>query len=254
MKITYAMILTFILGWALIGCNSHSGPSGNGNEESTTQNLEKNVSGLTNIQLNNNNGAVQLKLISGSTLKVKAKKIVENGTAKLAEELFKEMVVSLRTSGDTVYIETSGYSKKIIDKYNSNASFAINFVLEVPSNLNVFNISTGNGDVTATSLTGAFKLKSGNGSITLNGNTNVTRSSTLNNGNGAIVVKLQKFESTQAMNITTGNGNINLSLASNIKCTLVIKQFMKDTKTINRNGAVKINATANLGTVEYSFF
>jgi hypothetical protein len=209
---------------------------------------------LTNIQLNNNNGDVQLKLVSGSRLKVKVEKIVENGTAELAEELFKEMVVSLRTSGKTVYVKTSGDSKKIIDKYNSNASFAINFVLEVPSNLNVFNISTGNGDVTATSLTGAFNLKCGNRSITLNGNTNVTRSSTLNNGNGDIVVKFQKFESTQAMNITTGNGNINLSLASDIKCTLVISQFMEDTKTINRNGVVKINATTKRGTVKYSFF
>jgi hypothetical protein len=250
MKVTYALILTLILTSALIGCNSNSGSTtGNDNGESVTQTLEMDVGTTNKIQLNNANGNVRLKLRSGSTLKVNVKKIVENGTAELAAELFKEMVVSINTSASTVYVEISGDSQKILDKYNSNANFAINFGLEVPSNLNVFNISTGNGNVTATSLTGAFNLKSGNGNIALKGNMNITGSSTLNAGNGSIAVKLQKFESSQAMNIKTGNGNINFDLASSIQCTLVLKDSTRSDTIDHNGGGVKIYATVGNGII-----
>jgi hypothetical protein len=162
---------------------------------------------FTNIQLNNDVGNVQLKLGSGSTLKVNAKKILRNGTTEMAEELFKEMVVSVRKNGNTVYVETSGDKDKIFAKYSNvkNPSFEINFVLEAPSNLNAFNISTDVGEITATALTGSFKLTTTTGNIVLNGNTNVTGSSTIKGGVSSIDVRLKKFEASQAMNITTAN-------------------------------------------------
>jgi hypothetical protein len=262
MRVLYVAILMLVFGGVVMGFSFNSNVVSNNSDITSTNVSEHNVDNLRRIELHNEVGNVTLKPSSGSLLKMSSEKVLINGTPKLAEELFAKITITVRNDPDTVYIETSGRENmaEILEKYKneiniSKVIFSINYILEVPTNLEAFAVSTEVGNLILADLTGSYDLKTSTGNITLNHKMKVNGNSTFLTGVGNISIGLREVEATEEILVEVQTGNIDLSLANDLKCTLEIETFKGGTCTeLHNGGGVKINAKSGVGNVNYGFF
>jgi hypothetical protein len=253
----------FVLGGIFMGYGSSCSSAANNKENEIKDKgvIEYQVANLSRIELHNEVGNIEVKPAANDSLQIGIEKIVEYGTKELAAELFEKIQVTVRDEEATVFIDITGWECKdeIIAAYKdvvdiTKVNFKIDFVLEVPANLNNMILSTAVGNITATELTGALDFKASTGNIVLNNEMKIIGNSSFKAGVGNVDITLQEVDSTEAITIEVQTGNINLSLPDALNCTLEIESFMKKKQTVAHNGGgVIIKANSGVGNVNYSF-
>jgi hypothetical protein len=262
MRLQGLALCLVILGGALMWCNTKTNATKKGDEFIAIQSMEQSVENSNCLALANQVGNIEVKQSVGHTLKITAEKVLKNGTAALAKELFAKIEIAVRNDQNIVYIEATGleYQAEIVAKYQAEidvnqVNLEINYVLEVPLSLNQFKISTGVGNITLNDLNGSLDLKAGIGNIGLNNKIGINGDSSLLTEVGNVAVKLQKIAPTARLNVEVQTGNINLSLPQSIQCIMEIDQYMETGKEREINGGgAEIKAKAVLGKVEVGFY
>jgi hypothetical protein len=262
MKLESIPFYLLIFGGILIGCSLKTTATNRADEFKTTESKQWDVANLRRLALINQVGNIEVKQSNNADLKITVEKVLKNGTAALAKELFAKIEIAVRNDQNIVYIEATGleYQAEIVAKYQAEidvnqVNLEINYVLEAPLSLNQFKISTGVGNITLNDLTGSFDLKAGIGNISLNNKMGINGDSSLLTEVGNAAVKLQNIAPAARLNVEVQTGNINLSLPQSIQCILEIDQYMETRKEREINGGgAEMKAKAVLGKVEVGFY
>jgi len=175
-KITALLILVIIMG---------AGKTVIGEEKTKKYHESWPASGIENVRISNKFGEVKFINDGSTEITIDVKVTVEGSNEKKVTDLIEKINVSFNKSGNTVKAETS-----IENNYNFNGKFSIDYIINVPSDRNlwvsnkygnvVVNLLTGTGEfdvqygnITAVSLKGAstrLKLAYGKGNINATGN------------------------------------------------------------------------------------
>jgi hypothetical protein len=191
-----AVLLTAALG----ACTLHGGPLQGRATDVWTRSYTLADGG--EFQIVGGNGTIDVEGGSGSTIEVKAERVVRAQTDAGAREIAARVRISEDVSPDKVVIRTEGLGGIVI-----GVEIAVNYHVSVPTSTRV-RLHTANGDLTVANVGGIVVASTTNGSITAR---------TLSGGldarstNGGISVDLAAV-SGDAVDLRATNGDIVLTL------------------------------------------
>jgi hypothetical protein len=153
------------------------------------------------ISIENVNGDIEITGGSGNTVEITAAKSADD-----ADDLAR-LRVEIRADADSIRIETV-YGKAGGGWFNNNSG-QVNYTLAVPASTNLDTISTVNGDIRVSGVSGSVKAESVNGDQELR---NLVADVDLETTNGGIEASFDTLKGEQRVNADTVNGRITLLL------------------------------------------
>jgi len=162
------------------------------------------------ISLENVNGDVRIVGGTGNTVEIKAEKRADN-----AEDLAR-LIVKIKAQPDSIHIDTV-HEKSQSRWFGRNNSGQVTYTLAVPEASNLDSISTVNGEVEISGVSGMTNAESVNGALLLR---NLRGDADLQTTNGSIEAHFDSMHGSQHVDADTVNGRITLHLPENASARL----------------------------------
>jgi hypothetical protein len=160
---------------------------------------------------------------------------------KFAAEILDEAEVSVKIRGDELKVSTHAKEnpKKSLwtwaQKEYGTSDFSINYVIELPSSIDRYEIKNNVGKIELRGLEGDFSIVSDVGSITLT-DVEITGKSSVKSDTGSIKLDIREMDSGSSLKASSNIGAVSASLAPDLKCTVEAKS---DLGTISGTGKGK---------------
>ena len=165
-----------------------------------TEEMTFSVASDARLSLENINGYIQITGGSGDEVHLVAKKKASQ------QEYMDELRVVVDADDDYIRIETRHPSNEgSWFKRGKDRSGSVSFVLEVPSDINLDTISTVNGDVDISAVTGQVKAETVNGSLHAMGLEGDVKLETVN---GSVKAEFDQLGAGQRVSAEAVNGKI----------------------------------------------
>ncbi|MEP7345202.1 MAG: DUF4097 family beta strand repeat-containing protein, partial [Gemmatimonadaceae bacterium] len=241
----------FIVAVALVGASvSSAGAQDIVGRKETTFNINERVASGEWLRIASPNGSISITQGSGDRVEIRAEKDVRRGSVEDVGFVVRRESGGLTVCAvydDEDECGSNGNYRGHNDnwrRWRNGGQPRINFTVRIPAGVKVkagsgngdvsvtgagseVSASTGNGRVNVSGTTGEVTASTGNGRVTVegargpveastgNGDVRVTTSLgpvTASSGNGDIEVAMDKLESSSAMNFSTGNGRITVTV------------------------------------------
>jgi hypothetical protein len=111
------------------------------------------------VVISNRNGSIEIEGGEGSTVDVRAERVVRATTAKTAGDVLPRIRITEDIKPDLVSIRTEGIEGLLV-----GVSFDVTYRVRVPAGAGV-RVQTSNGDITVTGVSGRLVANSANGNI-----------------------------------------------------------------------------------------
>ena len=157
------------------------------------------------ISLDNVNGDVRITGGSGNTVEIKADKRADS-----AEDLAR-LTIEIKADPDSIHIETRE-EKSGGRWFGNHNSGKVTYTLTVPAGVDLDTISTVNGNVEISDVSGTTNAESVNGDLLLE---NLMGDADLETTNGGIEAHFDALQGSQRIDAGTVNGRITLFLPEN---------------------------------------
>src|SRR5688572_726139 len=155
LRFTFLLVL---LVCALTGCDLSVGNLAERATEEWTRSYPLAAGG--ELRIGNTNGRIEVEGVDGSTVEVRAEKIARAATETGARELLPRITIKEDAQPDRVTIETEKMSGIMI-----GAAFEVRYHVRAPKGALV-NVSTTNGGIGLTALSGKVVARTTNGGVT----------------------------------------------------------------------------------------
>lgn len=169
----------------------------------------------------NANGRVSVSNINGSiTIEAWDKNEVRLEATKFADtkEALAEMELDITSTSDRFSVEVDYLKKNYGDnKHWGRKRMEVQFRLSVPRTAVLDEIEAVNGSVTVSNFTNITKISAVNGEVTA---TNLRGTANLSTVNGTVQCDFDRLDGSSKVNLSTVNGQVNLSLPSDINATV----------------------------------
>jgi len=179
--------------------------------------------------VDNTNGSVYVESWDRNEVRIEAEKVVKARSRRQAEEIMERVKIEIEQGRDYLKIRTK-YPKRRGGFWNSlfgnRASIKVKYRIFVPKEAKI-DISTVNGKVGVTDVTGSIRVKTTNGGIEVHGAKGSIKAKTTN---GGINVELVEFEEDVEMSFRTTNGSIKVYFPENLRA---------DVEARTTNGSVR---------------
>jgi len=163
------------------------------------------------VRITNRNGRIEVTGVGGSTVEIRAERIVHAATDQNARDLLSRIAMTEETGADHVSVATEGIPGILI-----GVSVEVNFHVRMPQTARLRAQLT-NGDVTADGVEGSSVLSTTNGRVT---GANLRGTAEAHVVNGRINLDIAGFGDRAAVSATTTNGNVDLKLPLDADGTL----------------------------------
>jgi DUF4097 and DUF4098 domain-containing protein YvlB len=158
------------------------------------------------LSLENINGEITVTGGSGSTIEVTARKKAGS------QDYLDDMKVVVDASSDYVRIETKHpKSKGGWRVFGNDNSGSVSYEVTVPANIDLDTISTVNGSVTISAVSGTVKAETVNGDLDTS---DLSSNVSLETVNGSIEARFDRLDGDQRVSAEAVNGKITLKLPS----------------------------------------
>ncbi|NIR51801.1 DUF4097 domain-containing protein [candidate division KSB1 bacterium] len=168
------------------------------------------------LLLSNTNGSITVESWDRNEVRIEAEKRVKARDRRLAEEVMEELKIDIRHKNDYIEIDTKIPKRRrgFLDSFfGDNVSVSVQYRLKVPSEVSL-DISTVNGPVEVSEVTGKMEVRSTNGRIEIQESKGSIRAKTTN---GGIEVELLEFDEDEDMYFKTTNGGITVYFPENFR-------------------------------------
>src|SRR5262245_10044326 len=154
------------------------------------------------IRIGNTNGRVEIEGVEGSTVEVRAEKIARAATETGARELLPRITIKEDAQPDRVSIETERLSGIML-----GAAFEVRYHVRAPKGA-VVNVTTTNGGIGLTALSGRIVAHTTNGGVSAK---ELTGGIDARSTNGGVTIDFAKL-GTERISARTTNGGVVLML------------------------------------------
>jgi hypothetical protein len=165
------------------------------------------------VEISNVNGKIEVSPGQGNAVEVYAKKIGKGSSKEAAKQALERVQIADSTNGGVIKVETK-VERGSGGMFN-HSSAQVEYIVRVPANAEV-NLSTVNGGVEISGLTGRIKAEATNGGIRGRDIAGEIEAVTTN---GGVEVELASV-APGGVRLECTNGGIELSLPSDAKATL----------------------------------
>ena len=185
------------------------------------------------IRIGNTNGRVEVEGVDGSTVEVRAEKIARAATDTGARELLPRITIREDVQSDRVTVETERLSGIMI-----GAAFEVRYHVRAPRGA-VVNVTTTNGGIGLTALTGKVVAHTTNGGVTAK---ELTGGIDARSTNGGVTLDFASLGS-EPVSARTTNGGVVVTLPSSTKA---------DVSASCTNGGIIVSPDLTLSVTEQS--
>lgn len=187
------------------------------------------VGSATILSLDNAVGQIEIVAGEGDTINVTATVIAHNKAKdKFAAEVLDKAEATVKISGDKLVVTTHAKENPKKDLWSwaqkkyGTSDFSINYVIEVPSSIDRYEINNNVGTIQLYGLQGLFHIASDVGSIVLE-DVNIADTSTVKSDTGNIRLDIRDMQSSSSLKASSSLGAITASLAPDLNCTVEAK-------------------------------
>jgi hypothetical protein len=163
------------------------------------------------VRITNRTGRIEVAGVSGSSVEIRAERIVRAATEQKARDLLSKIAMTEETSSDHVAVATEGIPGILI-----GVSVEVNFHVRMPQTARL-RVQLTNGDVTADGIEGSTVLSTTNGRVT---GANLRGATEAHVVNGRINLDIAGFGDRAAVSATTTNGSVDLKVPLDANGTL----------------------------------
>ena len=165
-----------------------------------------------NVSVSNVNGSVTVEAWDRDEVRLEATKIGDS------KETLADVEIKVNATPDSFSVEAEYRGLKWSDKReNRHRKLEVEFRLSVPRAAVLNEIETVNGSVTVSNFTNVTKVSAVNGSVSA---MNLRGAASLSTVNGQVVADFDRVEGASKINLSTVNGQVNLTLPSDVNATL----------------------------------
>ncbi len=166
-----------------------------------------------NVRVSNINGSVTVEAWDRDEVRLEATKIADS------KETLADVDLKINATADSFSVEADYKAWKWNDKRVENRyrKLEVEFRLSVPRGAVLNEIETVNGSVTVSNFTNVTKVSAVNGSVIA---TNLRGTASLSTVNGQVTADFDRVEGSSKINLTTVNGQVNLTLPSDVNATV----------------------------------
>jgi Putative adhesin len=162
------------------------------------------------VSISNVNGRIDIEAVDGTTVDISAERIARGATDQLASDLLKRVVISDRSTPDSVSVQTEKVEGILI-----GARFEVRYRVKVPRTATI-QASTVNGGVEAKGVAGRLTARTTNGGIVGRDLSGGVEARVVNGGVRIQMAAVGKDEVV----MTTVNGGVRLALPESAKATV----------------------------------
>ncbi|WP_223066747.1 DUF4097 family beta strand repeat-containing protein [Paenibacillus caui] len=229
--------------------------------QSRSGRLEKSVSASMDqvaadsaLEVDNQVGQIEIKPSTGNALTAEAVISSQDKKAFHAEReaILEEATVSITAEDNEirVHVHPKGDPSKDLwdwaeEKYGFS-DFSIDYIIEVPESLTVYNLENNVGNIKLQELAGAFQIKTDVGNVEMD-QTAFTDDSVVTSNTGEIELDIASLADKASLKAKTDIGSLNAHLAKALKCTLDVSTDVGEI-----TGAAKGESKINGGGPELS--
>ena len=206
---TRVIPLVLLVAWASAACGGSMGHLEAVQSETWVRTYSIAPNG--EFVLVNGNGLVDVEGVDGSTLEVRAEKIVRGATEQIARDLLPKITIKERATPESVTVESESIPGILL-----GASYEVRYHVKTPRTVSV-RATTTNGRLRAANLAGQLVAQTSNGPIVASHLSGGFQGMTTN---GPIGVQLDRLGADRVTARTT-NGRVTLALPDTAKANLV---------------------------------
>lgn len=179
------------------------------------------------LSIDNAVGTIEVTSIAGDQINVSATIMAHNVSAHSTDrqEILDHAEVSIQLNGNTLEVSTKPKesSKKDLWTWAQNkygySDFSINYVIEIPANLNRYQINNRVGEISLHNLQGTYHIVSNVGAISIEG-AKVTGKSSVESNTGSIHLEISDMKNGSSLSAKSDIGSLTAVLAHDLKCNL----------------------------------
>ena len=205
---SFPMALAAPLFGLLAGCEMAVGPLASRASETWTHTYPLTAGG--EVQIVNTNGRVEVEGVEGSSVEIRAERIVRAATEEGAHQLLSHIVIKEDVTPDRVSVQTERITGLMI-----GAGFEVRYHVKAPK-LATVRATTTNGAIGVTALGGRLIAQTTNGGVSakdLSGGVEARAT------NGGVSVELASL-GPERVELETTNGGVTLTLPETAKANL----------------------------------
>jgi hypothetical protein len=165
------------------------------------------------IRIGNTNGRVEVEGVDGSTVEIKAEKIARSATETGAKELLPRIAIKEDIQPDRVSVETEKMNGIMI-----GAAFEVRYHVRAPRGA-VVNVTTTNGGIGLTALSGKIIAHTTNGGVTAK---ELTGGIEARSTNGGVSIDFAQL-GTEPVSARTTNGGVTIMLPGSAKADVTAR-------------------------------
>jgi hypothetical protein len=199
---------SFIFAIAAAACGVPIGPLQARATDTWTRSYQLSKTG--ELSIGNINGRIDIEGVDGSTVDISAERIARGASDRLASDLLKRIVISDRSTPDSVSVQTEKVEGILI-----GASFEVRYHVKAPKTATI-HASTVNGGVEVTGAAGRLIARTTNGGIVGKGITGGVEARVVN---GGIRIQLAAVGKDEVV-MTTVNGGVRVALPEKARATV----------------------------------
>ncbi|MRN56775.1 hypothetical protein [Paenibacillus monticola] len=182
------------------------------------------------LSIDNAVGTIEITSIAGDNINVSATIMAHNVSAHSTDrqDILDHAEVSIQINGNTLEVSTTPKesAKKDLwtwaqDKYGYS-DFSINYIIEIPANLNRYQINNRVGEISLHNLEGTYHIVSNVGAISIEG-AKVTGKSSVESNTGSIHLGITDMKNGSSLKVKSDIGSLTAILANDLKCSLDIE-------------------------------
>ena len=229
-RVRYTVLLVPLVA-ALAGCDLSVGNLTERATEEWTRSYPLAAGG--EIRIGNTNGRVEVEGVEGSTVEIKAEKIARSATEAGARELLPRIAIREDVQPDRVSVETEKMNGIMI-----GAAFEVRYHVRAPKGA-VVNVTTTNGGIGLTALSGKIIAHTTNGGVTAK---ELTGGIEARSTNGGVSIDFAQL-GTERVSARTTNGGVTIMLPDSAKA---------DVTASCTNGGIIVSPDLTLAVTEQS--
>jgi hypothetical protein len=229
-RVRYTVLLVPLVA-ALAGCDLSVGNLTERATEEWTRSYPLAAGG--EIRIGNTNGRVEVEGVDGSTVEIKAEKIARSATETGARELLPRIAIREDVQPDRVSVETEKMNGIMI-----GAAFEVRYHVRAPKGA-VVNVTTTNGGIGLTALSGKVIAHTTNGGVTAK---ELTGGIEARSTNGGVSIDFARL-GTERVSARTTNGGVTIMLPDSAKA---------DVTASCTNGGIIVSPDLTLAVTEQS--
>lgn len=220
------------------------------------------VLAISELQIDHAVGNIEVKATAGDKIIVDAVIWAGNNASEKAkiQKIFDQAEVSVTVSGDQLKINTHPKGKPELNLWDwaqgkyGLSKFIIDYTVQVPSNVDRFNIINNVGNINVYDLKGTYLLHNDVGLTTIEEAQIIGESSVVSE-TGSVQLGVAQMDGSSSLKVEVAVGSIDVTLANSVQCNLTaesdvghIKGVSKGTNEINGGGPL-LSLTSNIGSI-----